>query len=84
MMPAQITETLLQANRGGDTGEEIQTMKVEPHEACAAVAFTLGTERCGTQFLQRVMAMELVVASHHERHPMGDAFHRYCRWYDTI
>jgi hypothetical protein len=79
MMPARITEAILRAERGGDRGEEIQMMKEGPH---GIVAFALGTGRCGTQFLQRVLAMEPAVASHHERHPMGDAFHRYCRWYD--
>lgn len=45
------------------------------------VAFAIGTGRCGTHFIQRVVKMEPDVASWHERHPMNDAFHRYCQWY---
>jgi hypothetical protein len=45
------------------------------------VAFAIGTGRCGTHFINRVMRLEPVVASWHERHPISDAFHRYCQWY---
>lgn len=45
------------------------------------VAFAIGTGRCGTHFVDRVMKMEPDVASWHERHRMSDAFHRYCQWY---
>jgi hypothetical protein len=44
------------------------------------VAFAIGSGRCGTQFLQRVLALEPHVAAWHERHPLGDAFARYCKW----
>lgn len=45
------------------------------------VAFAVGTGRCGTKFLYQVLKMEPDVAAHHERQPLGDAFHRYCQWY---
>lgn len=46
------------------------------------VAFAIGTGRCGTHFLHHLLAEEPTVRSHHERHPLSDTFHRYCRWYD--
>jgi hypothetical protein len=46
------------------------------------VAFAVGSGRCGTQFLQRVMALEPAVASWHEREPLSDSFARYCAWND--
>jgi hypothetical protein len=45
------------------------------------VAFAIGTGRCGTHFVAEVMAAEPGVASWHERDPMCDTFHRYCKWY---
>lgn len=45
------------------------------------VAFALGTGRCGTHFLARVMEREPGVVASHERSQLGDAFHRYCQWY---
>ena len=44
--------------------------------------FALGTGRCGTVFLYKVFSKEPKVASHHERHPLSDAFHRYVKWND--
>ncbi len=44
------------------------------------VAFAVGTGRCGTRFLARAMAHLPGVAASHERHILGDSFHRYCRW----
>ncbi len=43
-------------------------------------AFALGTGRCGTHFAFRLLAQEAAVAAHHERDPLVDSFHRYCRW----
>src|SRR5690554_4727562 len=45
------------------------------------VGFAVGTGRCGTKFLSEVLARDPAIASHHERHPFSDTFHRYCRWY---
>ena len=44
------------------------------------VVFAIGTGRCGTTFLAKAFAQEPNIASWHERHPMNDAFHRYCQW----
>ena len=43
-------------------------------------AFALGTGRCGTTFLHRVISCESRIASFHMRHGFGDAFHRYCTY----
>jgi hypothetical protein len=45
------------------------------------VAFAVGTGRCGTHFLAEVLKSEPEVSSWHERDPLMDTFHRYCRWY---
>ncbi|NER39632.1 MAG: hypothetical protein F6J93_37805 [Oscillatoria sp. SIO1A7] len=45
------------------------------------IAFAVGTGRCGTQFLQRVLATEPGVAACHERNRINETFHRYCQWY---
>jgi hypothetical protein len=45
------------------------------------VAFAVGTGRCGTRFLSEMMKKEAAVASAHEKHPLSDTFHRYCKWY---
>jgi hypothetical protein len=50
-------------------------------DAQGQVAFALGTGRCGTTFIYRVLALEPEVAAWHERHRFADAFHRYCQWY---
>jgi hypothetical protein len=42
--------------------------------------FAIGTGRCGTLFLYKLMQMEPGVASSHERDPDNEAFHRYCKW----
>jgi hypothetical protein len=44
------------------------------------VAFALGTGRCGTTFLHRLLELERCVASSHERSNLAEAFHRYCQW----
>src|SRR5262245_47390215 len=45
------------------------------------VGFAVGTGRCGTKFLAEALSRDPDIASHHERHPVSDTFHRYCRWY---
>lgn len=45
------------------------------------IGFALGTGRCGTHFIARVTELEPGMASIHERHPLNDTFHRYCKWY---
>jgi hypothetical protein len=45
------------------------------------VSFAIGTGRCGTQFLAKVMEKEKEFTSVHERNPLNDTFHRYCKWY---
>lgn len=44
------------------------------------ICFAVGTGRCGTQFLYKLLSKEPTIASHHERHPLSDTFERYCRW----
>jgi hypothetical protein len=41
-------------------------------------AFAVGTGRCGTTFLHKVIAAEPQVDSFHMRHKFADAFQRYC------
>jgi len=45
------------------------------------VGFAVGTGRCGTKFLARVISQEPGVSSVHERNPTNETFHRYCQWY---
>jgi hypothetical protein len=45
------------------------------------VAIAIGTGRCGTDFLAKVLAREPAVASSHERNALNETFHRYCQWY---
>ncbi len=45
------------------------------------VAFALGTGRCGTKFLYQILKLEPAVSSVHERNPLNESFHRYCKWY---
>jgi hypothetical protein len=51
------------------------------HELADKVAFAIGTGRCGTLFLYELLAKEPEVATSHERNPVNEAFHRYCRWH---
>ena len=46
------------------------------------VAFALGTGRCGTKFLYKLFDIEPPVSSVHERNPLNETFHRYCKWYN--
>jgi MoaA/NifB/PqqE/SkfB family radical SAM enzyme len=46
------------------------------------VGFAVGTGRCGTKFLAQVARLENAIASVHERNPLNEAFHRYCKWYE--
>ncbi|MBN1841343.1 MAG: hypothetical protein JW883_03550 [Deltaproteobacteria bacterium] len=45
------------------------------------VGFAVGTGRCGTTFLSRVIELEPDVAHAHERNRLNESFHRYCKWY---
>ena len=45
--------------------------------------FAIGTGRCGTQFMSRVIDLEPEIASVHERNPLNETFHRYCKWYNV-
>ena len=42
--------------------------------------FSLGKGRCVTVFLYKVFSKDPTVASHHERHPLPDAYHRYVKF----
>jgi len=42
--------------------------------------FAIGTGRCGTLFIHKLISMEPCAASSHERNPENEAFHRYCKW----
>ncbi len=46
------------------------------------VRFAVGTGRCGTKFICRAIGLEPNIASVHERNPLNETFHRYCKWYD--
>ena len=46
------------------------------------IGFAIGTGRCGTNFLAKIIALESSVSSVHERNPLNETFHRYCKWYD--
>ena len=46
------------------------------------VAFAVGTGRCGTKFISEVIGREKSIASTHERNPLNETFHRYCKWYE--
>ena len=46
------------------------------------ISFAVGTGRCGTKFLSKVLDFENSVASTHEKHPLNDSFHRYAKWYN--
>lgn len=58
-------------------------LKLFDKNLCAdkKIVFAVGTGRCGTMFLHRLLSRETIVASHHERAPLSDTFHRYCKWY---
>jgi hypothetical protein len=45
-----------------------------------APVFAVGTGRCGTHFLQRIMAEGTEFSSLHMPLPESDSFHRYCMW----
>ncbi|WP_330202767.1 hypothetical protein [Cyanobacterium sp. Dongsha4] len=46
------------------------------------VGFAIGTGRCGTNFLAKLIELEPYVKSTHERNALNETFHRYCKWYD--
>jgi hypothetical protein len=46
------------------------------------VGFAIGTGRCGTEFISKVINLEPKIYSVHERNPLNETFHRYCKWYD--
>ncbi len=56
-------------------------MGSDSYETVDNIAFVVGTGRCGTQFLSKVLELEAGVASVHERNPFNETFHRYCKWY---
>jgi hypothetical protein len=45
------------------------------------VGFAVGTGRCGTLFVAQVLEHEPEVAAVHERDPLLETFHRYCKWH---
>ena len=65
----------MRADYSGMTG----TRKVDLQ---GKVGFAVGTGRCGTEFLARIVSLEPHIASVHERNPLNETFHRYCKWYD--
>ncbi|BAQ62677.1 hypothetical protein GM3708_3083 [Geminocystis sp. NIES-3708] len=46
------------------------------------VGFAIGTGRCGTNFLAKLLELEPQVKSTHERNALNETFHRYCKWYN--
>jgi hypothetical protein len=53
---------------------------LSPSTGAPPPAFAIGTGRCGTHFIARALGREPAVAAHHERHPLGDSFQRWCAW----
>lgn len=53
---------------------------MKPLAAERSVAFAIGTGRCGTTFLHKLISGEPNVRSSHCRHPLTETFHRYCQW----
>ena len=45
------------------------------------IGFAIGTGRCGTKFIAQIVDRESNVSSVHERNPLNETFHRYCKWY---
>ncbi|WP_262692931.1 sulfotransferase family protein [Kordiimonas aestuarii] len=43
-------------------------------------SFAVGTGRCGTTLMARLMQMHDNIDSFHELNPLNETFHRYCRW----
>jgi len=43
-------------------------------------SFAVGTGRCGTSLMARLMERESGVDAYHELHPLNETFHRYCKW----
>lgn len=56
------------------------TLRFDDDKFNGKVTFAIGTGRCGTVFLYRVLDREPDVAAFHEKDAFSDAFHRYCRW----
>lgn len=48
------------------------------------VGFAIGTGRCGTNFLAKLIELEPYVKSTHERNALNETFHRYCKWYNSL
>lgn len=44
------------------------------------VAFGVGTGRCGTKFIAELLSLHNSVNAVHERNPLNETFHRYCKW----
>ena len=55
-------------------------MKTQPYSN--KVGFAVGTGRCGTKFLSKILQLEPDVSSVHERNPLNETFHRYSKWYN--
>jgi hypothetical protein len=45
------------------------------------VSYAVGTGRCGTHAIQRLLNAEPEIVARHEVNPLNATFHRYCRWY---
>lgn len=45
-------------------------------------AFAVGTGRCGTNFVYKLLANEAGIASFHEKNIFAECFHRYAQWYE--
>lgn len=46
------------------------------------IGFAIGTGRCGTKFIHTILSQHKAIKSTHERTPLNDTFHRYCKWYE--
>lgn len=45
-------------------------------------AFAVGTGRCGTSFVYKLLTHEGGIASFHEKNIFAECFHRYAQWYE--
>jgi hypothetical protein len=83
---APSAKTVWPADAGGGEDRDVPSPLRDSERAGDAssggvVAYAVGTGRCGTLFLKRLLELEPAVSSVHERNPLNETFHRYCKWY---
>jgi hypothetical protein len=63
-------------------GKEERPAPITDPDISGRVGFCVGTGRSGTHFIAALLEHEPEVAAVHERDPMLETFHRYCKWHD--